>query len=256
MNMTEQSADNLIKICEIFESIQGEGPYTGVPSIFIRTAGCNLFCKWGSHHCDTLYANDNIKRYKDVHVDDVVKDIELFGNLNIKHIVISGGESLIYKGTNLLIKKLLKIGYYVTLETNGTKELSIIDNFIDKIKYNLSWKKRLLISISPKLATSTPHGTLSKVHEENRIKLDVLKSLMKFNYIFKFVYYKINDLAEIESLHVDLNIPVHKIYLMPFGTDIRTIKKNMLEIVEHCKDFGYNLSNRLHIFLWGKKRGV
>lgn len=105
-----------MKINEIFKSIQGETTYQGLPSLFIRTTGCNLRCNW----CDTVYAYDEGIDYP---VEDLLKIVDKY---NCKHVVITGGEPLIQEETPLLVSKLLGKGYTVLLETNGSMDLSLL----------------------------------------------------------------------------------------------------------------------------------
>ena len=105
-----------MKINEIFKSIQGETTFAGVPSVFIRTTGCNLRCSW----CDTKYAYSEGEEYTS---DDLVKVIEKF---NCGFVVITGGEPMEQEDTPVLAERLIKDGYKVLVETNGSKDISIL----------------------------------------------------------------------------------------------------------------------------------
>lgn len=105
-----------MKINEIFKSIQGESIYMGIPTLFIRTAGCNLRCTY----CDTKYAYNN---GKEVSVDELLNIVESF---SIEYIEITGGEPLLQKDTPVLIEKLLNKGYKVIVETSGNQDISLI----------------------------------------------------------------------------------------------------------------------------------
>lgn len=100
-----------MRVNEIFYSLQGEGSFTGTPSMFLRLAGCNLKCGF----CDTNHAP-----YEDVSEDEIVRQIASIGG--IRHIVITGGEPTL-QITQSLIDKLHDKGYYVQIETNGTIRL-------------------------------------------------------------------------------------------------------------------------------------
>ncbi len=100
-----------LKICEIFESIQGEGPRVGEPSLFVRLSGCNLKCP----HCDTKYSWKEGKYY---HLDEL---IEIINQSSLRSVVITGGEPLIQSiALKELCLKLLKLGFSISIETNGT----------------------------------------------------------------------------------------------------------------------------------------
>lgn len=151
-----------LPIIELFTSIQGEGLYAGVPSVFVRVTGCNLRCIFKNSICDTPYSSFNPEKPKFT-VEDVAK--EFIDHPNVYHLVITGGEPTLYdldgfmeELDNLLDKE---VGYdrayniYTTIETNGTNEIS----------------KRLLndldlISVSPKLSTSCVSEDIIKKLEE------------------------------------------------------------------------------------------
>ena len=107
-----------MKVSEIFSSIQGEGPHAGKPSIFLRTALCNLKCVW----CDTKYTWDwdNYDYSKEVHELPIEKVIEKIKEFEPKHLVITGGEPLIQQ--NDIASLLSKLGddYFVEVETDCT----------------------------------------------------------------------------------------------------------------------------------------
>jgi 7-carboxy-7-deazaguanine synthase len=102
-----------MRICEIFYSLQGEGMLMGLPTVFVRTVGCNLDCSW----CDTPYARDG---GKEMLVEDIAKKVEAFG---VDTVCITGGEPLIQDETYQLIDALLDKGFYIQLETNGSISL-------------------------------------------------------------------------------------------------------------------------------------
>lgn len=103
-----------MKINEIFKSIQGETTFQGLPSVFIRTTGCNLRCTW----CDTKYAYDDGTDYSVEEVLTVVK------KYRCKNVVITGGEPMMQEEATLLAKRLISSGYSVLVETNGSIDIS------------------------------------------------------------------------------------------------------------------------------------
>ncbi len=129
---------------ETFYSIQGEGKLIGTPSIFIRTAGCNLRCRW----CDTAYAFEG----KDQTIESIVLEVERY---NCKYVVITGGEPTIQKELEQLVSRLKKYNHHITLETNGTK-------YDDYLVLNCD-----LVSISPKLSNSGSNSSKSLVSNVN-----------------------------------------------------------------------------------------
>jgi len=237
-----------MKLSEVFYSIQGEGLYTGVPSVFIRTFGCNLFCRW----CDSKFSNEDTSERFDVSVDEIINDVQKYINCN--HVVITGGEPLLqHEELVELVNKLQKKKYFVTIETNGTK-------YYKDLKPNL-W------SISPKTSNSFElnQDELNdlfldhqlKLHQRNN-NLDNLYEFVKSKIPcqFKFVVSDKNDLDEMEQLVKDHGIQKDTVQLMPEGKTAEFQRSKSLEVVELCKERGYTFCTRLHIYLWGELRGV
>jgi len=112
-----------MKINEIFKSIQGESSFAGLPTLFVRLTGCNLRCQW----CDTKYAYDEAV---DLTVDEVIGRVNAFG---LQFVQITGGEPLLQGDVYELMDRLLISGYKVSLETNGSMDLSSVDTRVVKI---------------------------------------------------------------------------------------------------------------------------
>jgi 7-carboxy-7-deazaguanine synthase len=241
-----------MKVSEIFYSIQGEGKRSGVPSFFIRTNNCNLRCMFTSTNlCDTPYTSwtpDDEKNIGEMSVEQIISE---YKKHNVRDAVITGGEPTIQsEKLTLLCKELKLLNAYITLETNGT----IIGDFVEYID---------LLSISPKLSSSTPFDTkYEKIHSVNRINPDVLKKFNrmnldgKYDIQWKFVYCDGKDINEIKELQKDVGFPDDRIYLMPEGLTENDLSERRLETVDMCKKHGYNYTDRLHIIIWGNKRGV
>lgn len=101
-----------MRICEIFRSIQGEGLTMGLPTVFVRTVGCNLRCSW----CDTDYSFEG---GTEMTVDQVLAEI---GDARL--VCLTGGEPMLQKESYSLISRLTMKGIKVVLETNGSVDLS------------------------------------------------------------------------------------------------------------------------------------
>lgn len=227
-------------LSEIFYSLQGEGLLLGVPSVFVRTSGCNLRCRW----CDTPYASWKPEG-KHFSIDDLIEQIASF---NASHVVLTGGEPMIAADFPELTTRLRKEGYHITIETAGTV-------MPDGIECNLA-------SISPKLSNSTPDepsaGGWQKRHEETRCQPDVLRAwLKKFDYQLKFVVTSADDLPEIEALLEEIG-PVRRdrVLLMPEGTTVDVLRKRSPLIARLCLEHGFRFAPRLQIELYGNTRGT
>ena len=168
-----------MRIAEIFYSVQGEGSLVGVPSIFVRTSGCNLRCSW----CDTPYTSWNAEG-ENLSVDEILERTKEFGAA--RHIVLTGGEPMIAPGIVELSRRFRERGMHITIETAGTVFAPVECD---------------LMSISPKLSNSTPDGTFRAQHERLRLQPDVLGRLIAaYDYQFKFVIVREEDVEEARAL--------------------------------------------------------
>jgi 7-carboxy-7-deazaguanine synthase len=227
-----------VKISEIFYSVQGEGSLVGVPSVFVRTSGCNLRCTW----CDTPYTSWDPEG-ADETLENILAQVRSFG---AKHVVVTGGEPMIAPQIVALTNDLRKMGLHITIETAGTVLQPVACD---------------LMSISPKLRNSAPverdSGRWFAQHERTRYQPDVLKSLLSgYQHQVKFVVVDPADLGEIQEMQRELEISAVNIVLMAEGTDASTLHNRALWLVDVCKEHGYRFSPRLHVDLWGARRGV
>ena len=224
-----------MKIAEIFYSIQGEGMLAGVPSVFVRTSGCNLRCTW----CDTPYTSWQPEG-EEQSVESIAERVAGYG---AGHAVITGGEPMIAPGIADLTRRLSQ---HITIETAGTVDLDVRCD---------------LMSISPKLANSTPHdrdgGRWAAQHERLRYQPEVLKRLIgRYPYQLKFVISEPGDLAEVHALVDEIEASKDRVLLMPEGIDPATLRERSDWLIDICKQEGFRFSPRLHIELWGNRRGV
>ncbi len=224
-----------MRIAEIFYSVQGEGALVGVPSVFVRTSGCNLRCSW----CDTPYTSWHPEG-DDLALDEILARASAFSAA--RHVVLTGGEPMIAPGIVELSRRFREHGMHVTIETAGTVFAPVECD---------------LMSISPKLSNSTPEGVFQAQHERLRLQPDVLLRLMSLcDYQLKFVIARPEDVDEARALVAQIDAPASKVILMPEGIAAETLDERGVWIAEICKQFGYRFSPRLHVHLWGNKRGV
>jgi 7-carboxy-7-deazaguanine synthase len=224
-----------LRIAEIFYSIQGEGSLVGVPSVFIRTSGCNLRCSW----CDTPYTSWRPEG-AEMTLDQILTQTRSHA---ARHVVVTGGEPMIAPEIVELTARLREAGMHITIETAGTVSQPVACD---------------LMSISPKLANSTPDDREWGLrHERKRIQPGVLRELMDgYPYQLKFVIAQPGDLDEVRTLIDTLKAERDRIILMPEGTDRDVVRERSAWLAEICKREGFRLSPRLHVELWGNKRGV
>ncbi|MBV9405883.1 MAG: 7-carboxy-7-deazaguanine synthase QueE [Acidobacteriaceae bacterium] len=227
-----------MKIAEIFYSIQGEGILLGVPSVFVRTSGCNLRCTW----CDTPYTSWNPEG-RQLSISEIAEEVTKFST---NHVVITGGEPMIAPEIVELTESLHASGLHITIETAGTVYANVACD---------------LMSISPKLSNSIPiereNGRWADQHERLRYQPAILKRLMsEYPFQLKFVVSSPDDLIEIGRMQSELEAPTSSIVLMAEGTDRELLRRRGIWLAEICKNAGYRYSPRLHIDLWGDKRSV
>jgi len=207
-----------LKIAEIFYSLQGEGALVGVPSVFVRTSGCNLRCSW----CDTPYTSWD-PQGEEMKLEAILEQVRQHP---ARHVVVTGGEPMIAPEIVKLTEMLSP--WHITIETAGTVFQSVRCD---------------LMSISPKLSNSNQP-------EKQRLKPDVLKQLMQaYEYQLKFVIANPQDVEEVEALLEATSADRKKVILMPEGTETALLRERSRWLAEICKRQSYRYSPRLHIDL-------
>jgi 7-carboxy-7-deazaguanine synthase len=229
-----------MKISEIFLSLQGEGKRAGVPSVFVRTSGCNLRCTW----CDTPYASWNPEG-ENWPVEKILAKVT---EHNCRDVVITGGEPLIMPELAKLCEALKSAGHYITIETAATVFQPLAMD---------------LASLSPKLSNSTPTdrdgGRFAAAHEKLRLNIAVIQQFIDGapDFQLKFVVSRENDLAEIDQLLQQLkNWRPEDVQLMPEGIDSITLNSRSNWLIDRCKSRGFRFCPRMHIAWFGNRRGT
>jgi len=226
-----------MKIIEIFYSLQGEGFLAGLPSVFVRLAGCPLRCRW----CDTKYAWDK-EAGRQYSTDEIVHTVEKWP---CKFVVITGGEPMVDTDLPQLVRELKAAGKHITIETAGIA-------YIPDMPCDL-------MSISPKLSNSVPdEAKLAAIHNDLKLDLAVLGALIdNYSYQLKFVVDSEADLPEIEETLKKLaNADREKIMLMPQAATRQGLLAKSPMVAELCKRTGYTFSQRLQVLLWNNERGT
>jgi 7-carboxy-7-deazaguanine synthase len=224
-----------MRIAETFYSIQGEGRLVGVPSFFIRTSGCNLRCVW----CDTPYTSWEPEG-EERSLEEMLAEAKRHP---AKHAVVTGGEPLLTRDIEELTHRLKREGFHVTIETAATIFKPVSCD---------------LMSMSPKLSNSTPEGKFAEMHDEHRLNLPVIQEFFdRYDYQLKFVADEKKDFAEIEGILQRLrNVDRTRVLVMPQGRSKEELYERAPWIVELCKEHGFSYTPRLHIELWGNRRGT
>ncbi|MCJ7692712.1 MAG: 7-carboxy-7-deazaguanine synthase QueE [Sedimentisphaerales bacterium] len=226
-----------MRINEIFYSLQGEGFLAGVPSVFVRLAGCPLHCRW----CDTKYAwqQSAATQYS---IEEIVREI---GQWTSGFVVITGGEPMIASNWTVnknlpeLVQEIKNMDKHITIETAGIA-------FIPDMPCDL-------MSISPKLSNSTPQDPkLAALHEDSRLDVAILSELVRsYDYQLKFVVDTEDDLPEIEKTIEGIgNVDCKKVLLMPQAKTRAELLAKSPMVADLCKQSGFAFSPRLQLLLW------
>lgn len=228
-----------MRTAEIFLSIQGEGLLTGTESVFVRTSGCNLRCRY----CDTPYTSWSPEG-DDLSIEEILAEVERH---DCKHVVLTGGEPMLFAEAVPLCEAFANRGLHVTIETAGTLDLPVRCD---------------LMSVSPKLSNSTPdaerHPRWSVRHEKSRHAPQVVRRLTTgYAYQLKFVVDTDADLDEIEQYLTEFpHIERGRVLLMPQGTDCDELAERASWLKPYCREHGYRFCPRRHIEWFGAVRGT
>ena len=228
-----------MRIAEIYQSRQGEGVLTGTPSVFVRASGCNLRCGF----CDTPFTSWEPEG-DDLAVDEITDAVS---RLSARHVVITGGEPMLFAEMIPLTEHLHRHGYHITIETAGTLFLPLQCD---------------LMSLSPKLSNSAPDRVRFpqwyERHERTRHAPDVVRKLIELcDYQVKFVVASPADCEEVDRyLGQFPDIRRERVLLMPEGTDPDVLNERAGWLEPLCKERGYVFCPRKHIEWYGMTRGT
>lgn len=228
-----------MRIAEVFKSIQGEGLLTGTESVFVRVAGCNLRC-W---YCDTPYASWHPEG-EDLSVEDILQSVDDFGS---QHVVLTGGEPMLFSEMIPLCEGLRAAGRHITVETAGTLYLPLECD---------------LMSISPKTANSTPTGDLAPRwhlrHDHTRHAPDVIRQLVaEHRHQLKFVVARPEDGQQVQQwLREFPEVARSQVLLMPMGTETEELRRVADWAAPYCREHGFTYCPRKQIEWFGLVRGT
>ncbi len=228
-----------MRIAEIYRSLQGEGLLCGTPSVFIRASGCNLRC-W---YCDTPYTSWHPEG-QDLSVEEIQARVEEW---DCPHVVITGGEPMLFAELIPLTEQLRAAGRHLTVETAGTLYLPVHCD---------------LMSISPKQSNSTPSlqqdPRWHHRHEQQRHRPQVVHRLTEeYDYQLKFVIDAPEDCHEVEQ-YVDRlpGLQPDRILLMPQGHHAEELAARGAWLAPYCRQRGYVFCPRRQFEWYGAVRGT
>ena len=230
-------AKGTLKVSEIFDSLQGEGPSAGLPATFLRLALCNLRCAF----CDTSYTWDFTRhRYDDEVRELAIESVaERVRAARGERLIITGGEPLVQAKSLVLLLGLLPESLVIEVETNGT--LAPGPELLARVN---QW------NVSPKLENSGEA-------ESDRIRESALLSLRDSGRAFlKLVVAGRAECDEAEALVTRLGWPRDRVLLMPLGSTRAELSQSSALISAEALARRLPYSPRLHVELWGGRRGV
>jgi 7-carboxy-7-deazaguanine synthase len=216
-----------LQIAEIFTSVQGEGASVGTPSVFVRLQGCSVGCVW----CDTKYSWDP-ERGEATTLEAVLERVK---DAAVTNVVVTGGEPLEHPTLVPLVEGLHGLGLRIEVETAGTRVPPPLP--VDQ------W------NVSLKLAHSG-------VPDDRRLVAAAIDRFRDLGAWFKFVVGDERDVDEVLAIQARHALPAERILLMPLGMRREEQEALMPRTVEWCKRHGFRFSPRLHILVWGPRRGV
>jgi 7-carboxy-7-deazaguanine synthase len=217
------------RITEVFHSIQGEGATAGRPAVFVRLQGCSVGCGW----CDTKYSWDPAAG-REVTLAGLLDEVAGFP---CRRAVVTGGEPLESPLFAPLVAALAGRGYAVEVETSGT--LAPPADAPATIQWN----------VSVKLAGSG-------VAEERRINAAAIRAFLGRDAWWKLVVSEPGEIGEVLRLTERFALPRERVLLQPEGLRSEELAARSAWVVEACKAHGFRFSPRLHILIWGARRGV
>jgi organic radical activating enzyme len=217
------------RVAETFYSIQGEGVTAGLPAIFVRLQGCSVGCGW----CDTKYSWDE-HAGREVSLPALLEEVAAFP---CRRVVITGGEPLESPLFTPLAAALAARGYLLEVETSGTLEPPAA------APTAIQW------NVSVKLAGSG-------VAEDRRIDPGAIRAFLARDAWWKFVVSGPGEIGEVLRLAERFALPRERVLLQPEGLRAEDLAARTPWLVEACKAHGFQFSPRLHVLIWGARRGV
>lgn len=215
-----------MRVIETFDSIDGEGVFTGCLATFIRLGGCNMRCSY----CDTGYAL-NAKDGAEMSIDDIVCRAKLIGNT---HITLTGGEPLINPDSLRLVSALCDAGFIVNIETNGSVDVTLFQN--DKTVITMDYK------------------TISS-GENKKMSIDRINTLRKCD-VLKIVCEE-SDFCDITAMLLKIKTEA-TVFISPvFGKIEPKILVSFAKKLRNCGLKNIRVQVQLHKIIWNpEERGV
>ena len=233
----EADGAEVLRVSEVFDSLQGEGVNVGKPCRFVRLALCNLHC----HYCDTKYTWDFEHFDYDTEVREVALSamVEQFAEAPAGHVVVTGGEPLLQQRALAKVFERVPRELFIEIETNGTRVPSAA--LLARVNH---W------NVSPKLASAGDSEAL-------RIRPDALLALRDSGRAYlKLVVRSEQDRDEAEALRERFGFAKDRTLLMPEASTPEELQARSPQVAAWSQALSVRFSSRLHVTLWGGRRGT
>jgi organic radical activating enzyme len=232
-----ETSGDVVRLSEVFDSLQGEGASSGTPCRFLRLALCNLHC----HYCDTKYTWD-FEHYdfeREVRSLPVSEVARMLDDVPSRHIVITGGEPLLQQRALASLLERISRELFIEVETNGTRVPA--RTLLDRVN---QW------NVSPKLASAGDAESL-------RIRPEALLALRDSGRAYlKLVVKTERDRDEAEALRQRFGFERGRTLLMPEAATREELELRAPEVAQFAQSLSLRFSGRLHLALWGGRRGT
>lgn len=216
-----------LRVSETFRSLQGEGPSAGTPAHFLRLQGCDVGCRW----CDTKYTWDATGG-RPLSIAKAFAELRALGDAPL--LVVTGGEPLAHPGVDRLLAAAVGQWPRIEVETSGLLPLPFAHERLFAM-----WSPKLP-SVSERWADTWAHAAAFLADPHTTLKLVVARG----------------DEADVLRLVHEHGVPHERVMLMPEGLTDAALAERARELAPLCLEHGFRMSPRLHVWLWGAKRGV
>jgi 7-carboxy-7-deazaguanine synthase len=233
----ETDGADVLRLSEVFDSLQGEGVNMGKPCRFVRLSLCNLHC----HYCDTKYTWD-FAQYdfeKEVREATLQSVVEQLRTAPAGHVVVTGGEPLLQQRALAKVLERVQHDLFIEVETNGTRVP--LPSLAARVN---QW------NVSPKLASAGDPEAL-------RIRPEALTALRDTGRAYlKLVVKSEQDRDEAEALRARFGFDRERTLLMPQACTREELDQRSPAVAAWSQALSVRFSSRLHVQLWGSRRGV
>lgn len=233
----ETGASDVLRMSEVFDSLQGEGVNVGKPCRFVRLALCNLHC----HYCDTKYTWD-FERFdyeNEVREASLQSLVQQLAEAPAGHVVVTGGEPLLQQRALAKVFERVPAELFIEIETNGTRVP--LPSLLARVN---QW------NVSPKLSSAGDTEAL-------RIRPDALVALRDSGRAYlKLVVKSERDRDEAEALRERFGFARERTLLMPEAATPEELQARSPQVAAWSQALSVRFSSRLHVTLWGGRRGT